>query len=336
MFGLDPTVLMIMMCAMVAVGGLAYVFLFSSIELERNTERRVNSLQKDIVTDHGSKLMGGGSDPAKRRKALEASIKEADKKRANRDLYMKKPPISVQMKQAGMSGDLKKFYTYSAITGGVVCVIALFFGLGMMYLPAVFLIGMFGLPRWFVARQRRRRVDAFLKEFPNALDVLVRAVKSGLPLNDGVRLLANESQEPVRTEFKRIMDGQAVGKSIPQACLEMQETVPCSEAAFFGIVIQIQSQAGGNLSEALGNLSKVIRDRKKMKAKIQALSMEAKASAYIIGSLPFIIGILVQLSTPDYIEPLFVTSTGHIILAVGLTWMSIGILVMKQMINFDF
>lgn len=336
MFGLDPTVLMIMMCVMVAVGGIAYVFLFDSISLERNTERRINSVQNDIVDDQSPKLIGGGSDAAKRRKVLEASMKDADKKRANRDLYMKKPPLSVQMKQAGMSGDLKKFYTYSAITGGAVSAFALFFGIGLMYVPAVFLVGMFGMPRWFVARQRRRRVDAFLKEFPNALDVLVRAVKSGLPLNDGIRLLANESQEPVRTEFKRIMDSQSVGKSIPQACLEMQETVPCSEAAFFGIVIQIQSQAGGNLSEALGNLSKVIRDRKKMKAKIQALSMEAKASAYIIGSLPFIIAILVQLSTPDYIKPLFVTSTGHIIIAVGLTWMSIGVLVMKQMINFDF
>ena len=141
-------------------------------------------------------------------------------------------------------------------------------------------------------------MKAFLNEFPNALDVIVRAVKSGLPLNDGVRLIREQSQEPVKTEFRRIVEAQQVGLSIPEAALRMSETMPCPEANFFGIVIQIQSQAGGNLSEALGNLSRVLRDRKKMKAKVQALSMEAKASAVIIGALPFIVAFLVYLPAP--------------------------------------
>ena len=117
--------------------------------------------------------------------------------------------------------------------------------------------------------------------------------------------------------------------------MRMIETMPCPEAGFFGIVIQIQSQAGGNLSEALGNLSRVLRDRKKMKAKVQALSMEAKASAVIIGALPFVVAFLVYLSSPNYIMPLFTTSVGHIILGVAGVWMGIGILVMRQMINFE-
>ena len=341
MFGVEPVVLIFMALAMTAVGGVAYVILFPKIEQERNTERRVNMVQREIVVDNGIKLRksvitgAANKDAAGRRKTLEASIKEADKKRKNRDQYMKKPPLAVQMKQAGMAGNVKKFYLFSAITGTVLSVIAIFLGLPLMYAPAVLIVGALGLPRWYVGRQRKKRVKAFLKEFPNALDVLVRAVKSGLPLNDGVRMLSVESQEPVRTEFQRIVDAQSVGKSIPQACLEMQETMPSPEAAFFGIVIQIQSQAGGNLSEALGNLSKVIRDRKKMVAKVQALSMEAKASAYIIGALPIIVGFLVYLSSPAYIMPLFVTSSGQITLAVSAVWMSIGILVMKQMINFD-
>ena len=139
--------------------------------------------------------------------------------------------------------------------------------------------------------RRGRRVKAFLNEFPNALDIIVRAVKSGLPLNDGIRLIASESPEPVKGEFRRIVESQQVGMSIPEAALRMPETMPCPEAGFFGIVIQIQQQAGGNLSEALGNLSRVLRDRKKMKAKVQALSMEAKASAAIIGALPFIVAL---------------------------------------------
>ena len=279
MFGIEPIVHMFMALAMTAVGGIAYVILFPSIERERNTERRVGMVQREIVVDNGIKvrksLVSGvtNNTVAKRRKQIEVSIKEADKKRTNRDQYMKKPPLKVQMKQAGMSGDLRKFYLFSVITGVVVTALGVFLGLDLIFTPALFAVGTFGLPRWFVARKRKKRVAAFLNEFPNALDVLVRAVKSGLPLNDGIRLLAVEAQEPVRTEFQRVIDGQGVGKSIPQACMEMQETLPSPEAAFFGIVIQIQAQAGGNLSEALGNLSKVLRDRKKMKAKVGALSM---------------------------------------------------------------
>jgi tight adherence protein B len=341
MFGVEPIVFIFMALAMTAVGGIAYVILFPKIEQERNTERRVNMVQREIVVDNGIKLRKSvvagatGNDAGKRRKTVEASMKEADKKRLNRDQYMKKPPLAVQMKQAGMSGNLRTFYMYSLITGAILTGIALFLGVKALYAPAVFLVGAFGLPRWYVARRRKKRVKAFLTEFPNSLDVLVRAVKSGLPLNDGVRLLAAEAQEPVRTEFQRIVDSQSVGKSIPQACIEMQETMPSPEAAFFGIVIQIQAQAGGNLSEALGNLSKVIRERKKMLAKVQALSMEAKASAYIIGALPIVVATLVYLSSPNYIMPLFVTSSGQITLAISGVWMSIGILVMKQMINFD-
>src|SRR5690606_13170226 len=144
--------------------------------------------------------------------------------------------------------------------------------------PGALLAGALGIPRWLVMFIRARRIKAFLNEFPNALDVIVRAVKSGLPLNDAVRLIASEAQEPVRTEFRRLVESQQMGLSIPEAAMRMSETMPCPEASFFGIVIQIQSQAGGNLSEALGNLSRVLRDRKKMKAKVQALSMEAKAS----------------------------------------------------------
>jgi tight adherence protein B len=191
------------------------------------------------------------------------------------------------------------------------------------------------VPRWAIAFRRQRRVKAFLEELPNALDVIVRAVKSGLPLNDAVRLIASESPEPVRGEFRRVVESQQLGLSLPEAMLRMPETMPCAEASFFGIVIQIQSQAGGNLSEALGNLSKVLRDRKKMKAKVQALSMEAKASAVIIGALPFIVALLVYLSSPTYIMPLFTTSTGHLILLLSGIWMSMGIFVMRKMINFD-
>jgi len=240
----------------------------------------------------------------------------------------------VQLRQAGMQVSVERFYIYSVICGVALTLGAFVAGAPTLVLPGALIAGTLGLPRWFVSFRRGRRVKAFLNEFPNALDTIVRAVKSGLPLNDSIRLIANESPEPVRGEFRRIVEAQQIGMSVPDATLRMPETMPCPEAGFFGIVIQIQSQAGGNLSEALGNLSRVLRDRKKMKAKVQALSMEAKASAAIIGALPFIVAFLVYLSSPNYIMPLFVTSKGNLILGIAGIWMSIGIFVMRKMMNF--
>lgn len=192
-----------------------------------------------------------------------------------------------------------------------------------------------GLPRWIVSFLIRRRQEKFLTEFPNALDVMVRSIKSGLPLNDALRMIAVDAQEPVKTEFRRVVDAQQLGITVPEACGRMFNSMPLQEVSFFAIVIAIQSQAGGNLSEALSNLSKVLRERRKMKAKVSALSMEAKASAVIIGALPFIVAFLVYISSPAYIMVLFTDPRGHMILGFSAFWMSIGIFVMRNMINFD-
>ena len=275
------------------------------------------------------------AETAKRRKTVQDSLKELDAKQAVREGKTTKPPLTVQIKQAGMKISVQRFYVYSAILAVVATIGAFVAGAPYYLIPAVPLIAGVGMPRWFISFRRKSRVKKFLEEFPNSLDIIVRAVRSGLPLNDGIRLIANEAQEPVRGEFRRIVESQQLGLTIPEASMRMSETMPCPEASFFGIVIQIQSQAGGNLAEALGNLSRVLRDRKKMKAKVKALSMEAKASAAIIGALPFIVTLLIYLSSPAYISLLFTTSSGNIIIGVSLFWMSIGILVMRKMMNFD-
>ena len=143
-----------------------------------------------------------------------------------------------------------------------------------------------GLPFWMLGFLKKRRENKFLNLFPDAVDVIVRGIKAGLPLLDSLKLIAVDSVEPVRGEFRSIIETQTIGMPIGEACLKLYENMPVAEANFFGIVISIQQKSGGNLSEALGNLSRVLRDRKKMKAKIQAMSMEAKASASIIGALP--------------------------------------------------
>jgi tight adherence protein B len=336
MFGIDSTVLAFVVLAGFSAGAVAYAFLFTRITNEKQVGKRLETI-KTAETDRSvvKASRDRAAEAVKRRKSLQDSLKQLDEKQRSNDRMVKKPPLKVQIRQAGMQVSIERFYIYSVACGIVLMVLAYVAGAPLLVLPGALLAGAFGLPRWFVSFRRSRRVKAFLNEFPNALDIIVRAVKSGLPLNDAIRLIANESPEPVRTEFRRIIDSQQMGMSIPDATVRMSETMPCAEAGFFGIVIQIQSQAGGNLSEALGNLSRVLRDRKKMKAKVQALSMEAKASAVIIGALPFVVAFLVYLSSPNYIMPLFTTSTGNLIIGCSLVWMSIGILVMRKMMNFE-
>ncbi|MDX8511003.1 type II secretion system F family protein [Mesorhizobium captivum] len=336
MFGLDTTVLAFVVLAGLSAGAVAYAFLFKRIDNEKQAGKRLETI-KAAETDRSvvKASRDRAAEVVRRRKSLQDSLKQLDEKQKSNDRNIKKPPLRAQIRQAGMTVSVERFYIYSVICGIVLTILAYLAGAPLLVLPGALLAGAFGLPRWFVSFRRARRVKAFLEEFPNALDIIVRAVKSGLPLNDAIRLIANESPEPVRAEFRRIVDSQQMGLSIPDATLRMSETMPCTEAGFFGIVIQIQSQAGGNLSEALGNLSRVLRDRKKMKAKVQALSMEAKASAVIIGALPFVVAFLVYLSSPNYIMPLFTTSVGNLILGCSGVWMSIGILVMRKMMNFE-
>ncbi|TPI22586.1 MULTISPECIES: type II secretion system F family protein [unclassified Mesorhizobium] len=336
MFGIDTTVLAFIALAGFSAGAVAYAFLFTRIDNEKQAGKRLQTV-KTAETDRSvvKATRDRAAEAVKRRKNVQDSLKQLDEKQKTNDRNVKKPPLKAQIRQAGMQVPIERFYIYSAVCGIILTAVLFFLGAPLWALPGALLVGGLGLPRWFVSFRRTRRVKAFLEEFPNALDIIVRAVKSGLPLNDAIRLIANESPEPVRSEFRRIVDSQQMGMSVPDAAMRMSETMPCSEAGFFGIVIQIQSQAGGNLSEALGNLSRVLRDRKKMKAKVQALSMEAKASAVIIGALPFVVAFLVYLSSPNYIMPLFTTNVGNLILGCSGVWMSIGILVMRKMMNFE-
>src|SRR5262249_5732668 len=214
--------------------------------------------------------------------------------------------------------------------------LGLFVGGGLLAAAALAFAAAFGIPRWLLSFLKKRRHDKFLLHFPDAVDIIVRGIKAGLPLLDSMRVIVNDAPEPVRSEFRAIVETQAIGMPLGEACGRLYERIPLPEANFFGIVVAIQQKSGGNLSEALGNLSKVLRDRKKMKAKIRAMSMEAKASAAIIGSLPILVMLIVYITSPDYIELLWTTPVGRLLLAGSAVWMTMGILVMKKMINFDF
>jgi tight adherence protein B len=214
--------------------------------------------------------------------------------------------------------------------------IAMFFGVGLLVAAGVGFAGAFGLPRWLLSFRKKRRENKFLNNFPDAVDVIVRGIKAGLPLLDCLKMIAVESPEPMKSEFRAIIETQAIGMPLGDACAKLYDSMPVPEANFFGIVISIQQRSGGNLSETLGNLSRVLRDRKKMKAKIQAMSQEAKASAGIIGALPIAVMTLVWITSPNYISLLWTEPLGRLMLAASAMWMFCGVMVMKKMINFDF
>ncbi|KAJ37286.1 pilus assembly protein, partial [Agrobacterium tumefaciens] len=216
---------------------------------------------------------------SKRRKSMQDNLREMEKKQNERAKKAKNVGLREKLVQAGLTLSLRQFQLLSVGAAGFATLIALLYGLSLLIALPIGAVIALGLPRWALAFLLKRRQKKFLEEFPNALDVMCRSIKSGLPLNDAVRLIASDGQEPVKTEFQRVVDAQQVGIGIPQAIERMMLTMPLFEVSFFSTVINIQAQAGGNLSEALSNLSKVLRDRKKMRAKVNALSMEAKASA---------------------------------------------------------
>jgi tight adherence protein B len=313
--------------AAAAVGGLAWVFLYPLLSGEQKAQsRRASIARPEPAARQVDKSQRS------RREQVEGTLKDLDARR----LKEKKIPLSSRLTQAGLPWTPQKFMLVSGALGIVGFAMALLFGGGLLAAGGLAFAGGFGLPRWGLSFLKKRREKKFLKALPDAVDVIVRGIKAGLPLFDSIKVVAADAPEPLKGEFIAIIETQAIGMPLGEACARLFERMPVPEANFFGIVVSIQQKSGGNLSEALGNLSKVLRDRKKMAEKIQAMSMEAKASAGIIGSLPPIVMLLVYLTTPDYISLLWTHPTGQLMLCGCLIWMSIGIFVMKKMINFDF
>jgi tight adherence protein B len=315
--------------AFVALLGVLSVFVYPYLSGDARAEKR----QRAIVGPERSKGVSSSAranEVSKRDQVLQSLKEMEDKQKRART-----PPLSVQLLQAGVTWSKNFYYVFSVVVAVVFGAAAFYFSQNLYVTAGALLVGGFGFPRLYLSRKKKSRIGKFAEEFPNALDVIVRGVKAGLPLGDCVRIIALEASEPVKGEFRQVMETQTMGIALPDAVMRIYERMPCAEANFFGIVIAIQQKAGGNLSEALGNLSKVLRERKKMRAKIKAVSTEAKASAMIIGALPIIVMTLVYITTPKYIALLWQTNSGNIMLLVSAFWMALGILVMKKMINFD-
>jgi tight adherence protein B len=317
------------LCALLAVGGVAFVFLSAGGDAASKRVAAVTAGRKglgkvaDVTSDNN----------AQRRKNVQDTLKELERKQQATKVRLS---TSQLIEQAGWSIEPKTFWMISgglalAVIGAMVL---------MQYSLWIALLAGFaagaGLPRWWMNFRIGARKKAFVKEFANAIDVIVRGVKAGLPLNECLKVIANEAAAPVGPEFRNVVESMKIGVTLEDALKKMYERMQTPEVNFFQIVLSIQSKTGGNLSEALGNLSAVLRDRKRLHGKIQALSSEAKASALIIGSLPIVVMLLVYLTTPAYITLLFTERFGNFLLMCCVVWMSIGVLIMKKMINFKY
>jgi len=310
-----------------AVGGVAWVFIYPLLSGERKAEQRMASVAR---TEPAARVSRASQ--KSRRDVIENTLKEFEE----RHKKSKRVPLATRIAQAGLTWSKRKFFIISAAIGLGFFALGTFVNAGLLVAAALAFAGAFGVPFWLLSFLKKRRETKFLNAFPDAVDIIVRGVKAGLPLLDSLKMITTESAEPLRSEFRAIVETQAIGMPLGEACAKLYERMPLAEANFFGIVIAIQQRAGGNLAEALGNLSRVLRDRKKMKAKIRAMSQEAKASAGIIGALPIAVMIMVYISSPTYISLLWTESLGRLMLAGSALWMLAGVLVMKKMINFDF
>lgn len=333
MFGPQVTLIAIVGLVILCTGGLVYALLQPRISGDDKRDKRMAQVSRSRTAAVAERRSLQDAD--KRRRNVQESLKELENKQKAQAKKGKNPPLSLRIQQAGLGWSRNKFMVISAICGTICGLFAFLKGFPPLIILAIVFVGLFGLPRWYVDFRRKKRMNAFLTEMPNAVDVIVRGIKAGLPLGDCLKIISMEAAEPVGSEFRLIVESQGLGMPLSEAVERLPERIPLPEANFFAIVIAIQAQAGGNLSEALGNLSRVLRDRKRMRGKIKAVSTEAKASASIIGSLPVIVMLLIYITSPNYIMILFTEPVGKLILGISAAWMTIGILVMKRMINFE-
>ena len=332
--GMSPAALQLAVFAFVSVSVATLLLaLMPRVFAPTKLEGRLRAI---AATGQRGSRTGADADGGRRRR-VEDTLRELEAKQRAKEKRSKRPTLIGRMRQGGIAWSRNTYLAVSialGLAGHLVVLMVLDFGL-IAALGSGVTAGLL-LPHLYVARKRGKRLQRFAAEFPNSLDVIVRGVRAGLPLVDCLKIIGAEAQEPVRSEFNTVLHDQTLGMPLDEALERLAERVPLTEASFFSIVLAIQSRAGGNLSEALGNLSKVLRDRKTMRAKIKSMSAEAKASAGIIGSIPFAVSGLLYLTSPEYIALLFTTGTGNITLAVAGVWMLIGTLVMRKMINFDF
>ena len=321
--------ILIAVLAFVTIAGIGFAFAGSG--QSKVTKRAQSIVSGGTPQTRKSAARAAANTPEVRRKAILKTLKEQERQQKKVTLN-----LTAKLQQAGLKGNVRNFWIVSGVLGAMVLgLVILFTRNPWIAIGAGFAAGL-GLPRWVVNFLANRRIKKFTEHFSDAIDIIVRGIKSGLPVHDCLKIIGRESPEPLAGEFRNLVENVGVGVSIDSALEKMYQRMPTNELRFFSIVLAIQQKTGGNLAEALNNLSQVLRARKLMREKIKALSSEAVASSFIIGSLPPGVVVLITVTTPSYMAPMFSDPRGHLMLMGAGFWMACGIFVMRKMINFKF
>jgi len=315
--------------AFITIGGLGWVFVGGEDSSSQAVKRAQNLGEGKRNAATARKAAAAANTPEARRKQIMVQLQEAERRERKARANM-----AAKLKQAGLTISVRTFYIVSGGVGLIAAVAALAFGLHILIVLGLVIVVGLGLPRWIVGFLAKARMKKFSLEFPNAVDVIVRGIKSGLPVHECFKIIARESPAPLGPAFKKLVEALGVGMTLEQALDKMFEQMPTPELRFFTIVIAIQQKTGGNLAEALSNLSTVLRARRMMREKVKALSSEALASAGIIASLPPAVMTMVMFTSPGYMMALFTDIRGNALLLLAGALMGTGIFVMKRMISF--
>lgn len=331
---MDPIVIFAAILGFVAVAGVGFVFAGGAGgPSQAKTNKRVAAIgsANGNARDNRARARAAANTPDARRKQIVKSLKEQEKQAKKAQLT-----LANKLQQTGLTITPVAFHIVCGVIALVVTIAVIALRQPIWAAPCLGAAAGAGLPRWVVGFLAKRRIKKFTESFSDAMDIIVRGIKSGLPVHDCLKIIGRETPEPLAGEFRRLMENIGMGMAFDSALEKMYERMPTAELRFFSIVMNVQQKTGGNLAEALGNLSAVLRARKLMREKIKALSSEATASAMIIGCLPPGVVVMISVTQPTYMQPMWHDNRGHLMLMAGVFWMSTGIFVMRRMINFKF
>lgn len=307
------------------IGGVFYLF---------SEGRQVTKARLERVQDRYSRSVAPGKSAARR--AFQSAADITTIENILRQMLPKPDLLRLRLARTGRRITLAH-YSAMVLISGLIAFFLLWFLMGVPTLLAIFLsiLAGIGLPHLVVAAMIKKRIAAFIALFPDALDLIVRGLRSGLPITESINSVCREIDDPVRTEFRKVMDQIRLGREMDTALNDVARRIDAPEFKFFIISLAIQRETGGNLAETLAKLSDLLRRRQQMKLKIRAMASEGKASAYIVGALPFVMFALLLVINYDYTSVLFTDTRAIIASVIGLVWMSIGGFIMSRMVSFE-
>jgi tight adherence protein B len=320
-----------MLLGLIIIGGLGALFLAFMAMRGPSAAKNLKRRMELIKERHGDAITGGAQAQIRRLFAERASKFEG-----YASTLIPKPALLRQrLEQTGKDISLGK---YAMICIGIVVFVTL--GLKMRGAPFLLslMLGLFcgvGVPHFVIGKMIKRRLAKFNSNFPDAIELMVRGLRSGLPITETLGIVSSEIRGPVGVEFRMAVDKMKIGRTMEAALQDTADRLGTAEFQFFVITLAIQRETGGNLAETLSNLADVLRKRAQMKLKIRAMSSESKASAYIVGSLPFIVFALVYMINPHYMAGFFSDQRLEVAGIGGMVWMGLGALIMAKMVNFE-